>query len=510
MDDIFDPQNLVHRLNMHIDLAMHHHRKFDSYYSGKQVLAALPPSVLKDCGDRMPRAFLNFARLVVDSLEERIDVAGFQHSNADISSEIWHDYWQRNDLDEVSQQIHLESLIHGRSYAFVWVDKQGFPRITGESSRRCTVWQLPGSNHRIAALRRWIEPDGVACATLYEPHRITKWQTPSKISLDPYLSPEALMNPSYDAYSQWDFSQLPSTGWIERAPEIPNPLGVVPIVPFVNKRRLMNPAGESELTDVIPVLDCLNKLLTDLMVSSEFSAMPRRYATGIELTTRINDAGDEEVINPFSRDPGRLWMSEAEGAAFGQFPEVSLTSYRDSMFALIQHLGAIAGLPAHYLGIAREPASADAIRSSEAPLVRKAQRRQRVFGGSWEDCIRLADIVRHGLKRRGMDTLECVWADSESRTLAASADAAGKLSQLGIPLPQLAEDLGYSPTEIQKMSAEEVLSGVNGNGVSQETGNGSSAAPAALENGAKAGTPALPDAPETQRETRREGEIAAR
>jgi hypothetical protein len=487
----FELPDLVHRLNMHIDLAMHHHRRYDSYYSGKQVLAALPPSVLRDCGDRMPRAFLNFGRLVVDSLEERIDVAGFQHRDEDVSAEIWHDYWQRNDLDEVSQQIHLESLIHGRAYAFVWIDKQGYPRITGESSRRCTVWQLPGSNHRIAALRRWIEPDGTACATLYEPHRITKWKTPSKISMDPYLSPEALMNPTYDAYSQWDFSQLPSTGWIERAPEIPNPLGVVPIVPFVNKRRLMNPAGESELNDVIPILDCLNKLLTDLMVSSEFSAMPRRFATGIELTTKVNpDTGEEEVVNPFSRDPGRLWMSEAEGAAFGQFPEVSLTNYRDSMFALIQHLGAIAGLPAHYTGIAREPASADAVRSSEAPLVRKAQRRQKVFGGAWEDVIRLADVIRHGLKRPGMDQLECVWADAESRTLAAAADAAGKLAQIGVPLPQLAEDLGYSPTEIQKIAGNEVLAGVNGNG----------AAPPA----------APPDSPETQRETRREGEVSAR
>ena len=479
--DPFEPLELVQRLNRHIDLAMHHHRRYDAYYSGKNVLAALPESVRKDCGDRLPQIKLNFARLIVDSLEERIDVAGFRHEDDAVSEEIWRDYWQANDLDEVSQQIHLEALIHGRAYAMCWVGKDGRPRITGESSRQVTVWQMPGSSHRIAALRRWIEPDGHAFATLFEPHRITKWTTPSKVSLDPYLSPEALMNPSYDAYSMWDWSQLPSTGWEARGPdhEVPNPLGVVPIVPFVNSRRLMNPAGESELEKAIPIIDAVNKLATDLMVSSEFSSMPRRYATNIEVQTKVNPVtGEEEVVDPFSRLAGRVWMAEGD-TKFGQFPEANLNGYLDSIMALIKHLASICGTPQHYLGLTGAPMSADAVRSTEAALVRKAQRKQRIFGGAWEEIIALADIIRHGYRRPGMDRLECVWADPESRTIAQQADAATKLAGIGFPREQLAEDLNYSPQEIQRMHF------------------------APMTNGARP-----PDAPETQREIRRSNDAA--
>jgi hypothetical protein len=81
--------------------------------------------------------------------------------------------------------------------------------------------------------------------------------------------------------------------------------------------------------------------------------------------------------------------------------------------------------------------------------------------------------------------MEAVWSDPETRTVAQSADAAGKLAQIGIPLPQIAEDLGYSPQEIQQIPASEVMAGA----------------------GSYAGQ-SLPDAPETSREIRRDGDAA--
>ena len=123
--------------------------------------------------------------------------------------------------------------------------------------------------------------------------------------------------------------------------------------------------------------------------------------------------------------------------------------------------------------------SADAVRSTEAALVRKAQRKQRIFGGAWEEVVALADIVRHGYRRPGRDRLECVWADPESRTIAQQADAAGKLAQIGFPREQLAEDLNYSPMEIRRMDFGPVTNG---------------ARPA--------------DAPETDREIRRSNDAA--
>lgn len=476
------------RLNRMLDWQIQQDRRWDLYYHARQPLALLPESVLADCGDRLPQLRVNFARVCVDAVEERLDVAGFKVGDDEVSRRLW-EIWERSDMDEVSQMAHLEALIHGRAFAMVWADpKTGYPKISCESSRHAIVFQMPGLSHRIAGLKRWIDGEGQPYATLYTPTTITRWKSPNKMALDPYLNPTTVGNPAYqfDSYSFYDWSQLPATGWELREEPRPNPLGTVPLVPLVNRPRLLNPMGESELVDVVPLVDAINLLATDLLVSAEYGAQIRRWVTGIEIQTKVNpDTGEEEAVDPFSRAPGRNWMAEDPETKFGQFAEQSLGGYGEAILNLTQQLGAVAGLPAHYLGISREPASADAIRSSEAPLVRNCQRKQRQFGGAWEEAMRLAHIVLTGLRNPALETMECVWADAESRTIAQSADAAGKLKQLGVPLPQVAEDLGYSPQEIQKMSANEVLAGVAGNG-------------------------AAPDAPETAREIRRSDEIGDR
>jgi|GEM_PF-791835 len=477
---------LVVRLNRMLDWQAQRVRRWDEYFHGRQPLALLPENIRRETFGRLPDIRVNHARLICDAVMERLAVSGFKVADDSVSAELW-STWQRSSCDEGSQLAMLDSLITGRSYAMCWADKDGAPKISFESARHMFVWQMPSLSHRIAALKRWISEDGSAFCTVYTPTKILRYVSESKIALDPWLSPEAVGNPAWgpDAFTFYDFSQLPSTGWKLRG-TVKNPLGVVPVVPLVNRPRLDNPSGESEITDAKPIIDAINLLATDMLVSAEYAAMPRRFATGIQFQTRTNpDTGEEEVVDPFSRLKGRVWMSEAPDATFGQFPEASLTNYGEAILNLTQTLGSLAGLPAHYLGIAREPASADAIRSSEAPLVRKVMAKQLQFGGAFEEVMRIADVIRHGLRRPGMDSMETVWADPESRTIAQSADAAGKLQQIGIPLPQLAEDLGYSPQEIQQMPASEVLAGAT--------------------NGARP-----PDAPETGREIRRSDEIGNR
>jgi hypothetical protein len=104
------------------------------------------------------------------------------------------------------------------------------------------------------------------------------------------------------------------------------------------------------------------------------------------------------------------------------------------------------------------PASADAIRSSEASLVKKAKRKQRIFGGAWERAMRLALLVDGGALigsavtlPQGSERMETIWRDPETPTVSQKADAAVKLVQAGLIHPETAlEDLGYSPTKIQQ------------------------------------------------------------
>lgn len=234
----------------------------------------------------------------------------------------------------------------------------------------------------------------------------------------------------------------------------------MPVAALVNRPRLLVPNGESELSDIIPLTDAVSKCLTDLLVTSEYAAAPRRWITGMD--TGGGEPGAErtaaEVKQKWTDAPSsKLWIAADPTTTFGTFPEATLEGFVAAVDTLTQHAAAVSGLPPAYFGIhGSEVASADAIRSSEATLVNKARRRQRAFGGAWEDVMRLAVLVRDGVQRPGMESLETIWRDPETRTVAQAADAAVKKLSVGVSREQILEDLGYSPVQIERMTGTPV------------------------------------------------------
>lgn len=422
------------RLGQRLDLARPVLDRLDAYYGGTQPLAFLAPEVARAVGDRLKPLVVNWPRVVVGALEERLDVEGFRLGANPADEGLWA-LWQANGLDELSQQAHEEALVHGRAYLLVWAARDGSPRITVESARQVYVEHSPGSRERVAAVKRWHE-DGRGHAVVFEPEKVTRFRTSNPVPIDDYGPAFPETSATFD---------LAAAGW-EVAATMPNPLGVVPVVPLVNRGRLLAPDGESELADVLPLADAINKLATDLMVTAEHYASPRRWVTNIELPT----GEDGEVIEDeaMSSVAGRTWMLEGE-ARVGQFPEADLTAFTSAVGMFTRQLAALASLPPHYTdaGGTANPASADAIRSAEASLVQKARRRQRAYGGAWEEALRLAVLVRDGRPTPGLDRLETVWRNPETPTVAAAADAAAKLHGIGVPLGALLDGLGFTPEQ---------------------------------------------------------------
>ncbi|MBM4490607.1 phage portal protein [Rhodococcus hoagii] len=68
--------------------------------------------------------------------------------------------------------------------------------------------------------------------------------------------------------------------------------GVVPVFPLVNRPRILRPDGRSEFVDIIPLADAANKMATDMMVSGEFHAMPRRWAFGLKQSDFVDRHGN--------------------------------------------------------------------------------------------------------------------------------------------------------------------------------------------------------------------------
>jgi hypothetical protein len=424
------------------------YQALDQYYAGEQALSFLPPDIQRATMGRLRPLIINWPRLVIDSIEERLDVEGFRFGTDMPADKRCWDIWQQNNLDEASQQCHVEALLHARAYALVWADEldNGQPRISIESSAQMSVVYFPGSTKIAHATKNWVEGD-TSFLTIYRPDIIERYmaETSSLASDMSYTS------------SAWELREEP----------ISHDLGEVPVVPFVNRPRLSRPFGESELADVIPLADAVNKLATDMMVTSEFHATKRRWATGLEIpqNSGSNERFAEDVRQKWDQaTTGKTWLA-GQGVQFGEFTEASLSNFVNGIELLTGSIAALAGLPPHYLGLtnAGNPASADAIRSSEAALVKRAQRKQRVFGGSWERVMRLALRVQDPTLPAGAASMETIWGNPETPTVAQKVDAATKLDGIGMPFRQNLEDLNYTPTQIERiltMRADDALTDV--------------------------------------------------
>lgn len=403
---------LIQRLDEHEPRAT----LLDRYYAGEQPLAFLSPEAKTALGDRLTTMSSNVCRVAVGGLSERLRVTGFTRAGQ-ADSALW-TAWTRNDMDQLAPVAHREALIHGRSYALVWADRLGRSQVTVESARQVTTLRDPATREVVAAVKRW--SDGkVSRASLFEPDQITTFISDNGVA-----------------------------GW-RTLETIDNPFGVVPIVPLVNTDRLLDVDGRSELADLLPLVDALNKLLADMMVASEYYSRPRRWATGLEL--ELDDEGN--AVNPIP-EGNRTMVNESPEGRFGSLPGSDLAAYESAVTLLTSQIMAVSSLPSHYLGVlSSQPPSADSLRAAEASLTAKAQSRMATFGRSWEQVARLMVAADTSADPTTVD-VAVQWADPGTRSVAQEADAVVKLHAAGIlPTTYALAKLGYTDTEIAAIRA---------------------------------------------------------
>lgn len=413
-------ENMLNGMLQAVDAPAGRLAVLDAYYAGAQPMAFLAPEARTSLGSRMDRMAVNIPRLAVTALAERLRVIGFVRGGKP-DAQLWAD-WIANDLDQLAAIAHREALALGSSYVVVWADGAGAPKVSIESAHQMAVSRDPGTRRITAAIKRWTAGNETH-AVLYEADRITRYHANSAgaVSFGQFTAVEVLSNP----------------------------LGVVPVVALKNTDRLLG-EGTSEMADLLPLVDALNKITADMMVSSEFFARPRRWATGLELA----EDEDGNPVNPIGEDH-RMMISEAPETKFGQLEAADLGSYESATRVILGHIMAVSALPAHYLGAlaAGMVTSADSMRAAEASLAARADARRAVFGRDWEDVARLMVAVREGVDPLTVD-VRVKWADTTTRSVGQEADAAVKLHAAGIlPTSTVLARLGYSDDEITSIRA---------------------------------------------------------
>jgi hypothetical protein len=399
---------------------------YEAFYDGDHPMQ-YETSKYREAFGALFHAFAdNWCQLIVDAAVERLKVVGFQ-IDGEPSEDAWQ-VWQRSTLDVESVVAHTEAGKSGR--AFLLVDpNDGDPRITVEHATQMIVALDPRDRRtRLAALKAWLGDDGFQHTVLYLPDVIVHWE--SQATLD-------------------KLTGLAPVEWIEQDDTGPNPLGVVPVIPLENKPGLRG-QPHSDLEPAVPLQNAVNKLCADMIVTSEYAAFPQRAVTGVDIQ---KDPETGRVSAELKSALSRLWTFKPADARVWDLKAADLANYVNGVEMLIQHLAAQTRTPPHYLLAKLVNTSGEALAVAEAGLVSKCRAKALFFSDSWEEAIALA-LTATGAQVEQADC-EALWADPERISEGARVDAAVKKKTLGIPLPVIWAELGYTPEQVAEMEAEE-------------------------------------------------------
>lgn len=403
-------------------------RRLEAFYEGPKRIKQLGIAMPSRLEDKLSTV-LGWGGTAVDVLEERLDWQGWESDTDYGLGEVF----AANELESDSGLAHLDALIYGTSFVTVSTGQDGEPSplITVESPRTMTGAYDP----RRRRLSWAVAVD-----------RRTDLGEPELVKL---FLPDETVTVSRGG-----------TGWkVEERDQ--HRLGRVPVVQLVNRPRASRLGGRSEISRAVQslVIQAV-RTLGGMEVNREFYVSPQRYALGpdADAFTDVNGQpmGWEAIMGrllvlPRDEDTDQL-------PQVGQFTAASPAPFVDQINHLAQLLAAEIGVPSSYLGFTTQnPASADAIRSAEARLVKRAERRQSGFGRGWIEVAKLSMLHRDGRLPDGVLDLSCRWRDAATPTRAAAADEALKLVSAGI-LPAdssvLYSRLGFSPQEVRTLEAE--------------------------------------------------------
>jgi len=359
----------------------------------------------------------NACPVVVDALAERLSVTGFTSDSDELARMAW-EWWKANRMDDEQGNVHVSSIRDGDAYLIgSWDAINQRPELRFElawdGQEGTEVWY--GKDRRpVCASKVWAGDDGRYLNIYYANH------------VDKFKQSEA----------GWEL--ITTEQWWADA---------LPVIHFRNKPLGYN-YGRSELADVIPLQNALNKSIIDLLAAAD--------TTAFRVYTMIGaNPGNLDVV------PGSwVWMEvpPSEGS-INAIPGEDLTKMIEFKDSFMAEIAKVSRTPLSFFQLTRQVASGESLKQQESGLVSRAKNRQVGFGNSWEDAIILAAKIWNAYGTgKTLDVtahVDTQWLDPETR------DDLGHLQELkikkdmGVPQEVLWSEMGYSRDQIEKFKQTE-------------------------------------------------------
>ena len=402
--------------------------KAEAYYEGSQ--AEIFPSLrwnrlLRNQGTDFR---FNFARTVVDSVLNRTEIANVVAPD-ERANEMINEFWEQNDLEIDANEIHKRALVYGDCYAIVWPDEDGTLSINYNSPLTTVViYDDENPRKKSYAAKMWevgVDNQKMLKLNLYYADRIEKYETFGSIEV-----------------------VVPGTGFT-LVEVVENPWGEIPVFHF----RTAKQYGIPEHYDAYGPQDAINKLIVTHMYTVDYQGAPQRYAlasggNGAEFEDFDDDAAQRENLGALKNGPGELWYLKGVDKV-GEFSPADHRAFTEPVKDFVRSMASLTNTPLHYFEKTGNIPSGEALRTAEAPLLKKVADRQVSFGSSWRD------LFRFMLRIEGIETdVQIKWQAVESMDTLAAWEVAVKKRVVGVSLEQVLLEMGYDLEVAQKIVAE--------------------------------------------------------
>lgn len=391
------------------------------YYDGDHVIAFTNERIRQAIKNATPFV-LNWCSSIVDASRDRMTVQSWQHEDGESQQEML-DIWRRA-LKSEMHQIHLSALVTGEAYIVAWGDEGGRP---------CAYYHDPRQAHMLycddnprkprCACKTWDSGDKTLLNLYYEDR------------IEHYYAQKSDMAKTADSYKPYEEDGHPA---IE-----PNQYGVIPVFRFALDRRTCT----GEITKgVRSAQDAINKLLCDMMVSSEYGAFPQRWAIG------SFDDGAKFPVNPGSTLKFPAAAQGDQNTEIGAFPSVDPSQYLKPMSELRDSLAIISRTPKHYFMGGGGQMSGEALQAEEAPLVSKVESYQDMLGDTWTDLMVFCCTVAGSAVNR--EDIRLVWHTPYTNQPLSEAQTRKTNAEAGIPIITQLRDAGMTDAELDQVRAD--------------------------------------------------------
>jgi hypothetical protein len=228
------------------------------------------------------------------------------------------------------------------------------------------------------------------------------------------------------------------------------------VVHFPNRGTTWNAYGMSEIENAVPLQNALNRTLTSMVMTSELTAFPIRYAMGFQPPAGLTP-GMWLIIN------GKAPLMPEQKVEVGVMEQGQITPFIDQAQWLSGEIGKITRTPApEFMG--GDNSSGEALKQREIGLLGKVRRFQVKGGNRWEDVMKLTARVQAAFGQQTPPAFEKItaqWADPELRNDKTIGENAKILADLGYveeALRAMAPVFGWDEARIQDIIAEKAAS----------------------------------------------------